>query len=188
MVRVAAAALVAAACALSATSTASAATVVPNTDSVGVATHAALTPGAPASKLQGNAVHAATSDEVDALFNSDTSLCMDDSTGYGLRGYGCNSSNYQDFTLEPQTNGSYVLQNVNTGLCVDDSTQYGLRGWTCNGQTFQEFWVVLDSEHPHWYTLQSVNTGLCVDDSAQYGLRGWTCNGQTFQDFNFWAE
>jgi hypothetical protein len=72
------------------------------------------------------------------LKNVHTGRCIDDSSGYGLRSYGCNSLNYQQWVEYAGPNGSYIYKNKNTGRCIDDSSA-GLRSYGCNGLNYQQF-------------------------------------------------
>jgi hypothetical protein len=123
--------------------------------------------------------------------NGNTGLCIDDSSQFGLRGFGCNAPSYnngfQSWIIFQDSAGNWQLQNEHTGLCIDDSSQFGLRGFPCNGPSYNngfQKWI------PHGnfpYQLQNANTGLCIDDSSQFGLRGFPCNGPSFSNgFQAW--
>ncbi|QNP75217.1 hypothetical protein IAG44_41315 [Streptomyces roseirectus] len=114
--------------------------------------------------------------------NNATRRCMDDSFAYGLRAFGCNRLDFQQFRHSDGIWGGdryyHELRNKVTGRCVDDSFAYGLRAFDCNGQAFQQ-WAV--SSGSGGSTFKNRATGRCVDDSFAYGLRAFDCNGTTFQ-------
>jgi hypothetical protein len=79
--------------------------------------------------------------------NVATGLCLDDSSTYGLRGFGCNSASYNDgyqkwMVLNYSVDNSSIvedvqLENAATGLCLDDSSA-GLRAYTCSNSSWHE--------------------------------------------------
>lgn len=77
--------------------------------------------------------------------NVNTGQCLDDSTAYGVRAFGCNKASYvngyqkwQPFEWESTASSDYLVQwyNVATSSCLDYSFQYGLRGFGCNTSSF----------------------------------------------------
>ncbi|MCB5164725.1 RICIN domain-containing protein [Streptomyces bambusae] len=109
--------------------------------------------------------------------NNATRRCMDDSFAYGLRAFGCNGTDFQQFRFG---DGTYYheLRNKVTGRCIDDSFAYGLRAFTCNSQSYQQ-WSV--SNTTGGTTFRNRATGRCIDDSLAYGLRAFDCNGMNYQ-------
>jgi mannan endo-1,4-beta-mannosidase len=54
------------------------------------------------------------------------------------------NSNYQIWTLIPQSNGSYVLQNVGSGLALDDP------GWSTTAGVTMDQWTVNSAANQQW--------------------------------------
>ncbi|KDN87417.1 RICIN domain-containing protein [Kitasatospora cheerisanensis] len=108
------------------------------------------------------------------LVNQNTGRCIDDSLGYGLRAFGCNGLDYQQFTAHKWGDGTWELKNRNTQRCIDDSAGAGLRAFGCNALNYQSWF-----EHK-WddgtRELKNQNTGRCIEDSAGSGLRAQGCN------------
>lgn len=56
--------------------------------------------------------------------------CLDFSHAYGLRTFGCNSSEFQSWWVTRYA-GDVRFQNQATGLCLDDSFEFGVRAFPC---------------------------------------------------------
>jgi hypothetical protein len=120
------------------------------------------------------------------LKNVSTLRCIDDSSGYGLRDFGCQAPGpnlaYQEFTANPDPSFTYdILKNVKTGRCIDDSTAYGLRDYPCQNvpgpdAPYQEFTVTMVNGYA---VFRNAATQNCIDDSLGYGLRDFPCQNQT---------
>ncbi|WP_051820411.1 RICIN domain-containing protein [Streptomyces sp. NRRL S-920] len=117
--------------------------------------------------------------------NNETRRCLDDSFAYGLRTFGCNRTDFQQFwakRVEVSGKEFRQIHNKVTGRCLDDSFEFGLRPYPCYGGAWQE-WRVKGYDNDKGYILQNRATGRCLDDSFAYGLRTWSCNGM---DFQYW--
>ena len=124
------------------------------------------------------------------FYNWNTANCIDDSSGFGLRMYGCNTSSYNSGYQKwwyGTYAGYYYFENAKTLVCLDDSLDFGLRVYSCTGNTGNnhQLWYVNYSETidgSTFYQWKNVQTGLCLDSSAAYGLRGYTCNLTSFNE------
>ncbi len=122
---------------------------------------------------------AAFRDVVNIFQNRATSACIDESFAYGVRGYGCNDSNFQKWNVHIYNDATRQFRNLATGRCLDDSLQYGLRTFGCNNSEFQS-WDVETIGH-NLISLSNQATGRCLDDSNEYGLRTYACHTSNYQ-------
>jgi len=132
----------------------------------GIATAAAAL-----SLLGAFAVPAEAADAVEHYGNAATGSCLDDSFAYGLRGFGCNSQDFQNWRVHVWNDGTRQFRNIATGRCLyDDGVTLDTR--SCNSSKQQSWWV--------WQrgggaiSLENQATGECLDDS-QFGLRTIGC-------------
>lgn len=104
--------------------------------------------------------------------NMATGSCLDDSN-YGVRGFGCNGTNFQLWTATAYTDGSVRMRSVATGKCLFDDGRT-LTTLPCDWSR-QQRWTVQKPDIDK-YIFRSVATNECLDDSA-WGLRTMPCTG-----------
>lgn len=107
--------------------------------------------------------------------NMATGGCLDDSFAYGFRGFGCNSGDFQSWTVRVwQEDGTRRLRNVSTGRCIYGGVGAGSRPDTrsCDSSQQQSWWVYKRGDQ---VSFENQATGLCLDDS-EYGLRMLACS------------
>jgi hypothetical protein len=115
--------------------------------------------------------------------NVHTRLCLDDSFASGLRTFGCNGTDWQQWDVTQDGLYSY-MSNVHTGRCVDYSDTYGLRPFDCNFTVYQAWFGGSSTFGGGQGYLESVShRGLCLDDSSTQHLRPFACNGQDYQQW-----
>ncbi|MFC4326433.1 RICIN domain-containing protein [Streptomyces andamanensis] len=111
--------------------------------------------------------------------NMATGGCLDDSE-YGFRGYQCNNSNYQNWSVRIwQEDGTRQFRNVFTGRCMYGGVGAGARPETraCDSSKQQSWWVYARGDQ---VSFENQATGLCLDDS-EYGLRMMVCTHNRYQ-------
>lgn len=121
--------------------------------------------------------------------------CMDDSSGSGLRMYGCSLASYDNGYQDWQVinvNSRFKLKNRKTGLCLDGSIGAGVRAITCSDASYNngyQKWVgyIYDASN-HVVDWQNSETGECLDYSAGNGLRLYTCSAASYNDgYQMWG-
>ncbi|MEV0274940.1 RICIN domain-containing protein [Streptomyces sp. NPDC050610] len=119
-------------------------------------------------------------DAVQTFGNMATGSCLDDSN-YGLRGFGCNGLNFQQWSIHVWNDGTRQIKNVNTNRCLyDDGVTLATR--PCNNSPQQSWWIT--HHRADSISFQSQATNKCLDDS-QYGLRTIGCAGGS-NDHQLW--
>ncbi|MCM2424588.1 RICIN domain-containing protein [Streptomyces sp. RKAG337] len=114
----------------------------------------------------------AANDAVEHYGNMATGSCLDDSE-FGLRGYSCNGSNFQNWRVHVWNDATVQLRNVATGRCLyDDGGTLTTRG--CDSSP-QQSWTATHHRASS-ISLQSQATQECLDDS-EFGLRTLGCAG-----------
>ncbi|WP_018565731.1 RICIN domain-containing protein [Streptomyces sp. PsTaAH-124] len=111
--------------------------------------------------------------------NMATGGCLDDSE-HGFRGYQCNNSNYQNWSVRIwQGDGTRQFRNVFTGRCMYGGVGAGARPETraCDSSEQQSWWVHARGDQ---VSFENQATGLCLDDS-EYGLRMMVCTYNRYQ-------
>ncbi|MFE9413276.1 ricin-type beta-trefoil lectin domain protein [Streptomyces sp. NPDC006704] len=111
---------------------------------------------------------------VEHFGNMATGGCLDDSFPYGFRGFGCNSSDFQNWNVRIwQEDGTRQFRNVSTGRCMYGGVGAGSHPYTtaCDSSKQQSWWVYARGDQ---VSFENQATGLCLDDS-EYGLRMMAC-------------
>ena len=116
----------------------------------------------------------ASTQAVEHYGNMATGGCLDDSFPYGFRGFGCNSSDFQNWSIRVwQEDGTRQFRNVSTGRCIYGGVGAGAHPDTrsCDSSQQQSWWVYKRGDQ---VSFENQATGLCLDDS-EYGLRMLAC-------------
>jgi ricin-type beta-trefoil lectin protein len=116
-----------------------------------------------------------SAEAVEHYGNMATGGCLDDSFPYGFRGFGCNSSDFQNWSVRVwQEDGTRQFRNVSTGRCIYGGVGAGAHpdARSCDSSEQQSWWVHKRGDQ---VSFENQATGLCLDDS-EYGLRMLACS------------
>ncbi|MGW7546772.1 RICIN domain-containing protein [Streptomyces sp. NPDC054770] len=122
------------------------------------------------------AAHATAADDLEIFQNQQTLLCMDDSTGYGMRAYTCNGGDFQQWYVHVWGDSTRQLKNKHTGRCLSGNSSTPLAA-ACYASEAQSWFI------DHWadgtIRFRNQSTETCIDDSKENGFRTHACNDGT---------
>ncbi|MFJ2901327.1 MULTISPECIES: RICIN domain-containing protein [unclassified Streptomyces] len=133
--------------------------------------------GAEDSSPQGThvtSVSVRAADAIEHYGNMATGGCLDDSIGAGFRGFDCNNSNFQNWSVRVWLeDGTRQFRNIATNRCMFGEVANGAHpeARACNSSKAQSWWIHARGDR---VSFENQATGLCLDDS-QYGLRMLAC-------------